>query len=58
MNLINQKKITFLTGKMKNELTYTSISSIKEKGLKNFVHKIQYDLNSISNEINNIFLSK
>ena len=47
--------LTFLTGKMKNELTYTSISSIKEEGLKNFVYKIQYDLNSISNEINNIY---
>ena len=47
--------LIFLTGKMKNELTYTSISSIKEEGLKNFVYKIQYDLNSISKEINNTY---
>lgn len=47
--------LIFSTGKMKNELTYTSISSIKEEGLKNFVYKIQYDLNSISKEINNTY---
>ena len=33
--------LTFLTGKMKNELTYASISYIKEEGLKNFVYKIK-----------------
>ena len=54
-NKPESNSLTFLTGKMKNELTYTSISSIREEGLKNFVHKIQYDLNSISNEINNIY---
>ena len=54
-NKPESNSLTFLTGKMKNVLTYTSISSIKEEGLKNFVYKIQYDLNSISNEINNIY---
>jgi len=54
-NKPESNSLTFLTGKMKNELTYSSINSIKEEGLKNFVYKIQYDLNSISDEINNIY---
>ena len=54
-NKPESNSLTFLTGKMKNELTYSSISSIKQDGLKNFVYKIQFDLNKISNEINNIY---
>ena len=54
-NKPESNSLKFLTGKMKNELTYSSLSSIKQDGLKNFVYKIQFDLNKISNEINNIY---
>ena len=58
LNDINKPEdniLKFIIGKLKNNLRYTTIDSIKENGLKQFIEKMTLDLNTITEKINSIY---
>ena len=55
---LTEKELLFNIGKLKNTLDYTSIESIKEKGLHHFLEQIKYDLKEISTNINKLYFSQ
>jgi len=57
-NQLTEKELLFNIGKLKNTLDYTSIESIKEKGLHHFLEQIKYDLKEISTNINKLYFSQ
>ena len=50
-NQIKAGELTFTVGKLKNHLKYSTIESIKQKGLMQFLDDIKFELNKISNRI-------
>ena len=54
-NQINDKKLIFLLGKLCSTLKYTTIESIKIKGLENFLKEIKVDSNKISISIDETY---
>tara|TARA_B110000305_G_scaffold225704_1_gene272531 strand:- start:1326 stop:2261 length:936 start_codon:yes stop_codon:yes gene_type:complete len=57
-NQLTEKELLFNIGKLKNTLDYTSVESIKEKGLHHFLEQIKYDLKEISTNINKLYFSQ
>ena len=61
LNRFNQlidRELLFTIGKLKNTLDYTTIDSIKEIGLNQFLENLKYDLNEISININKLYFSQ
>ncbi len=54
-NNINDKRLIFIVGKLKNNLKYTTIDTIKNQGLTEFLDETKNELNKISNTINNTY---
>ena len=53
-NKPHENNLNFMAGKLRNQLKYSNLDSIKKQGLKNFAYEIQLQLNDISNEINKV----
>ena len=51
----HENNLNFMAGKLRNQLKYSNLASIKKQGLKNFAYEIQLQLNDISNEINKVY---
>ena len=47
--------LKFMLGKLKNNLRYTTIDSIKQNGLEQFIEKTTFELNAITEKINSIY---
>ena len=61
LNRFNQlidRDLLFTIGKLKNTLDYTTINSIKNIGLSQFLENLKYDLNEISININKLYFSQ
>lgn len=61
LNRFNQlidRDLLFTIGKLKNTLDYTTINSIKDIGLDQFLENLKYDLNEISININKLYFSQ
>ena len=61
LNRFNQlidRDLLFTIGKLKNTLDYTTINSIKDIGLNQFLENLKYDLNKISININKLYFSQ
>jgi len=61
LNRFNQlidRDLLFTIGKLKNTLDYTTINSIKNIGLNQFLENLKYDLNEISININKLYFSQ
>ena len=61
LNRFNQlidRDLLFTIGKLKNTLDYTTINSIKNIGLSEFLENLKYDLNEISININKLYFSQ
>jgi len=61
LNRFNQlidRDLLFTIGKLKNTLDYTTINSIKDIGLNQFLENLKYDLNEISININKLYFSQ
>ena len=54
-NQINGKSLIFKIGKLRNSLKYSTIDSIKNKGLEKFLDEIKFELNKISVSINETY---
>ncbi len=54
-NKINNRDLIFTVGKLKNSLKYTTIGSIKSKGIDEFLKEIKIALNQISVNINRTY---
>ena len=54
-NKPQENNLNFTAGKLRNQLKYSNLASIKKQGLKNFAYEIQLQLNDISNEINKVY---
>ena len=54
-NKPRENSLYFMTGKLRNQLKYSNLDSIKKQGLKKFAYEIQLQLNDISKEINKIY---
>ena len=54
-NQINDKNLIFKIGKLRNSLKYSTIDSIKNKGLEKFLDEIKFELNKISVSINETY---
>lgn len=57
-NRLNDTKLLFNIGKLKNSLDYTTIEGIKKIGLNKFLENIKFDLNEISTSINKVYFSQ
>ena len=57
-NRLNDTKLLFNIGKLKNSLDYTTIEGIKKIGLQKFLENIKFDLNEISTSINKLYFSQ
>ena len=57
-NRLNDTKLLFNIGKLKNSLDYTTIEGIKKIGLNKFLENIKFDLNEISTNINKVYFSQ
>ena len=57
-NRLNDTKLLFNIGKLKNSLDYTTIEGIKKIGLHKFLENIKFDLNEISTSINKLYFSQ
>ncbi len=55
INKLEDNILKFIIGKLKNNLRYTTIDSIKENGLEQFIEKMTLDLNTITEKINSIY---
>ena len=61
LNRFNQlidRDLLFTIGKLKNTLDYTTVNSIKNIGLSQFLENLKYDLNEISININKLYFSQ
>ena len=57
-NQIKASELNFTVGKLKNHLKYSTIESIKQNGLEQFLDDIKYELNKISNIINKTYFNQ
>ena len=57
-NQIKAGELTFTVGKLKNHLKYSTIESIKQNGLVQFLDDIKLELNKISNSINKTYFNQ
>ncbi len=57
-NQIKAGELNFTVGKLKNHLKYSTIESIKQNGLEQFLDDIKFELNKISNSINKTYFNQ
>ena len=57
-NQIKASELNFTVGKLKNHLKYSTIESIKQNGLMQFLDEIKFELNKISNSINKTYFNQ
>jgi len=57
-NQIKAGELNFTVGKLKNHLKYSTIESIKQNGLVQFLDDIKLELNKISNSINKTYFNQ
>ena len=55
---IKAGELNFTVGKLKNHLKYSTIESIKQNGLEQFLDDIKFELNKISNSINKTYFNQ
>ncbi|RED50261.1 alpha-E domain-containing protein [Seonamhaeicola aphaedonensis] len=56
-NELVNNDLEFLLGKLQSTIQYTTIESINEQGLTNFIASIKNDITNISLSINNVYFS-
>ncbi|CAH8282588.1 putative alpha-E superfamily protein [Mariniflexile fucanivorans] len=56
-NELEKTNLEFLIGKLESTIKYTTIESIKEQGLHNYIESIKQDIRNISMNINSVYLS-
>ena len=56
-NELEQNNTLFLLGKLESDIKYTTIESINEQGLSNYIDKIKEDIKNISFSINTVYFS-
>ncbi len=56
-NELEKTNLEFLIGKLESTIKYTTIESIKEQGLHNYIDGIKQDIRNISMNINAVYLS-
>ena len=56
-NELEKTNLEFLIGKLESSIKYTTIESIKEQGLHNYIDGIKQDIRNISMNINAVYLS-
>lgn len=56
-NELEKNNTEFLLGKLESDIKYTTIESINEQGLDNFIEKIKEDIKNISFSINTVYFS-
>ncbi|WP_242082506.1 alpha-E domain-containing protein [Aestuariivivens sediminis] len=54
---LEKNNLDFLIGKLESTIKYTTIESINEQGLENFIKDIKEDIKSISLSINTVYFS-
>ena len=57
INELEKNNTVFLLGKLESDIKYTTIESINEQGLDNFIAKIKEDIKNISFSINTVYFS-
>ena len=54
---LEKNNIEFLLGKLESTIKYTTIDSINDQGLDNFIKSIKEDIKNISFSINTVYFS-
>ena len=54
---LEKNNLEFLLGKLESTIMYTTIESINEQGLDNFIKEIKEDIKNISFAINTVYFS-
>ena len=57
-NQIKAGELNFTVGKLRNHLKYSTIESIKQNGLEQFLDDIKFELNKIANSINKTYFNQ
>lgn len=57
-NELEQNNLDFLLGKLESNIKYTTIESINEQGLENFIKEIKEDIKNISLTVNTVYFSQ
>lgn len=55
---LEKNNLDFLLGKLESTIKYTTIESINEQGLNNFINGIKEDVRNISSNINAVYFSQ
>ena len=56
-NKLSDKKLNFKIGKLRNDVKYTTLETLKNKGIKEFLREVKFQVNQISESINQIYFS-
>ena len=56
-NKLSDKKLNFKIGKLRNDVKYTTLETLKNKGIKEFLREVKFQVNQISEFINQIYFS-
>ena len=56
-NKLTDKKLNFKIGKLRNDVKYTTLETLKNKGIKEFLREVKFQVNQISESINQIYFS-
>ena len=56
-NKLSDKKLKFKIGKLRNDVKYTTLETLKNKGIKEFLREVKFQVNQISEFINQIYFS-
>ena len=56
-NKLSDKKLNFKIGKLRNDVKYTTLETLKSNGIKEFLREVKFQVNQISESINQIYFS-
>ena len=56
-NKLSDKKLNFKIGKLRNDVKYTTLETLKKRGIKEFLREVKFQVNQISEFINQIYFS-
>ena len=56
-NKLSDKKLNFKIGKLRNDVKYTTLETLKKTGIKEFLREVKFQVNQISESINQIYFS-
>ena len=56
-NKLSDKKLKFKIGKLRNDVKYTTLETLKSNGIKEFLREVKFQVNQISESINQIYFS-